>query len=95
MIDPTDMTLTLRGGQILPITPHDVEDTLGIPLCDIPVVIPLKLKGIQPPSKHDYQDMSQVVDHGAAFDKIFIMATCSTILTPILDKMKVESYVVG
>lgn len=46
MIDPTDMTLTLKGGQILPVTPHDVADTLGIPLRDVRVVIPPKMKGI-------------------------------------------------
>lgn len=46
MIDSTNMTLTLRGGQILPITSYDVVDTLGIPLCDIPIVITPKLRGI-------------------------------------------------
>lgn len=54
MIDSADMTLTLRGGQILPITPHDVANRLGIPLRDVLVIIPPKLKGIQPPSKHEY-----------------------------------------
>lgn len=46
MIDSVDMTLTLRGGQILPFTPHDVAETLGIHLRDLPVVIPGKQKGI-------------------------------------------------
>lgn len=77
------MTLTLRSGQILPITPHDVAETLGIPLRDVPVVIPAKQKGIQLPTKHEYQKMSVVVGHGPTFDKTFIMTTFLTVLTPI------------
>lgn len=82
-IDPSEITLTLRISQILPIMPHDVADTLGIPLCDVPIVLPAKQKGIQPPTKLQYQDMAPVIGHGPAFDKMFIMAACSTVLTPI------------
>lgn len=83
MIDPADMTLTLIGGQILPITPHDVAKTLGIPLRDLAVVIPAKQKGIPPPTKHEYQDMSITVGNGPTFDHMFLMVACSTILTLI------------
>lgn len=54
MIDPAYMTLTLRGGKILSITPHNVVETLQIPLRDPPVVIPTKQKGIPQPTKHEY-----------------------------------------
>lgn len=83
MIDPADMTLTLSGGKILPITLHDVAETLGIPLHDLPVVIPTKQKGIPPPTKYEYQDMGVIVEHEPTFDQMFVMTACSTILTPI------------
>lgn len=68
MIDSGDMTLTLRGGQILPINLHDVLKTLGIPLRDLPIVNPAKWKGIPLPMKDEYQDMRVTVRYGPAFN---------------------------